>query len=447
MDPSRTALLKRLFLQSAAASVANLCVMGGLFARDVYAAAVFGRTPAVDAYFLALMVPQMAVQMVGSGVQSSVVPAYTKVVAFGDRVRTQRFVESLTARILMLSGVVAVLLWGLGGTTLEWLGRAGERTSSELAQRLLVVLVAMTVLEVVAALWAAFLQAEDRVVEATLSRIAVPLGGVLAMFLFAKSVGIYALAWGTLLGSTGQLVWRGLSLKRSGQSLVPRFHPVSAELRSVVRQYLPVMLGGAIGSLTTAVDNTMAALSGESSAVSALNYGSRVCTVLTTAGTVAVTTAVLPYLSRLSARGNFDEIGRTIRVFVSVILLATLPVTALVLYFSEDLVRLLFERGQFGAQDTVLVARVQQMIVLQVPVFITGMFLVRVISALGRNEFSLLITFGSVILNALLDYVLMRVLGVAGIALATSIVYVLATSSAGVIVYVLLRAQRHAPPR
>jgi putative peptidoglycan lipid II flippase len=95
----------------------------------------------------------------------------------------------------------------------------------------------------------------------------------------------------------------------------------------------------------------------------------------------------------------------------------------------------------------VLVARVQQMIVLQVPVFITGMFLVRVISALGRNEFLLFITLGSVVLNALLDYVLMRVLGVAGIALATSIVYVLATSSAGVIVYVLLRAQRHAPPR
>jgi putative peptidoglycan lipid II flippase len=438
-SPARGGALKRLFLQSAAASIANLCVMGGLFLRDVYAAAVFGRSAAVDAYFLALMVPQMAVQMLGSGLQASIVPAYTRVAGLGDAPRKRRLVEALNSRLLLFSGAVAAVLWVLGGSGLAWLARVGERSSSELAEHLLWVLVPMTLLEVMGALWAAFLQAEDRVVEAIASRLAVPLGAVLAMLLFAHSAGIYALAWGTLCGSAAQLVWRGASLRRIGTSLRPRLHRGSEELRGVLRQYFPVMLGGAIGSLTNAVDNTMAALSREPAAVSALSYGSRVATVFTTAGTVAVSAAVLPYLSRLSAREDFAELRRTVRIVVSVILLVALPVTVLVLCFSEELVRLVFQRGQFNAADTLLVARVQRMFVLQVPVFVTSIFFVRVLSALRRNDVLLYIAIGGVLTNAVLDYVLMQWLGVAGIALATSLVYVGAALAGGSVVYSLLR--------
>jgi putative peptidoglycan lipid II flippase len=161
--------------------------------------------------------------------------------------------------------------------------------------------------------------------------------------------------------------------------------------------------------------------------------------VLTTARTDAVSAAVLPYLSRLSAREDFAELRRTVRIVVSVILLVALPVSVLVLCFSEELVRLVFQRGQFNAADTLLVARVQRMFVLQVPVFVSSIFFVRVLSALRRNDVLLYIAIGGVLTNAVLDYVLMQWLGVAGIALATSLVYVAAALAGGSVVYFLLR--------
>jgi putative peptidoglycan lipid II flippase len=439
--------LKRLLGKSAVASAANLCVMVGLFVRDAYVASVFGRSDAVDAYFLALMVPLMAVQLLGSGLQSSVVPAYTRVIALGDPLRKRRFVESLTLATLVVSVLIAFLSWALGSAGLALLGRADRAAASELTRQLLQVLLSITILEGVSSLWAALLQAEDCVVEPILSRIAVPLGGALGMVLVAGTWGIRALAWGTLAGYFVQLIWRGSSLLRAGMSVVPRLHAASDELRSVARQYFPVMLAGGIGAMTNVVDNSMAALCSQPAAVSALNYGSRVSTVLTTAGSVAVSAAVLPYLSKLTARGSYEELGRTIRVFVTTILLVGVPAAALIFVFSEELVRLVFERGQFSAGDTALVSGVQAMFALQIPVLVVGVFMARVISAFGRNDVLLYITMGSVVSNALLNYVLMQFLGVLGIALATSVVYLLSAICASAAAFTLLGEQRRVASR
>jgi putative peptidoglycan lipid II flippase len=439
MSLDSTPALRRVIRKSAVASLANLLVMAGLCVRDVYVAAVFGRSPALDAYLLALMIPLLAVQMLGSGIQSSIVPAYTELLAARDAVRRRHFGESLTLAMLLGSSIAAALSWAAGVPGLAWLGRAEGHVTSELPAELLVVLLPLIILDGVATLWAALLQAEDRIVGPIVSRIAVPAGAIAMTAIFSPAMGIRALAWGMVFGYAAQLVWRGVSLVRSGGSVIPRAHALSQDLRAAGRQYLPVMLGGMIGALMNTVDNSMAVFANQPGAVSALNYGSRVVAVLTTAGTVAVSAAVLPYLSRLTVRRSFQQMRRAIRLFVGLILVIGMPATGLVVFFSDDLVRLLFERGEFSARDTLLVADVQRMYALQIPLFVAGVFLARVISSLGRNDLLLYISMGSVLLNAILDYILMGIWGVPGIALATSIVYLTSTLCAAVAVSLLLR--------
>jgi putative peptidoglycan lipid II flippase len=91
---------------------------------------------------------------------------------------------------------------------------------------------------------------------------------------------------------------------------------------------------------------------------------------------------------------------------------------------SEPLTRLLFERGAFTATDTLVTSRVQTLFFLQIPFHVAGMVLVRLLSALGRNF--LLMLFGVIMVgtNTVADIILMQFLGVAGIALSTSLVFV-----------------------
>jgi putative peptidoglycan lipid II flippase len=102
---------------------------------------------------------------------------------------------------------------------------------------------------------------------------------------------------------------------------------------------------------------------------------------------------------------------------------ATVPATIAFVVFSHPIVAVLYQRGAFTAADTDVVAFVQAMYVLQVPLYTLGILFVKVISAMGRNRIFVWGNLLSVSLNALLDYTLMKRWGAGGIALSTSIVY------------------------
>jgi len=101
------------------------------------------------------------------------------------------------------------------------------------------------------------------------------------------------------------------------------------------------------------------------------------------------------------------------------------PHLALVV-FSHPLIRILFQRGAFTAADTGVVSRVQAFLSLQIPFYFLTILGVRLISALKRNWVLMVVSGVNMVLNIVFNLILMRYMGVAGIALSTSFVYLVA---------------------
>jgi putative peptidoglycan lipid II flippase len=155
--------------------------------------------------------------------------------------------------------------------------------------------------------------------------------------------------------------------------------------------------------------------------VASLNYGNKVVAMITEVGSMSLATAVLPHFSVMVARHDWTAIRRTIRVYVRLIILGMVPATLILILLSTTIVRLLFERGAFTEADTSLVARIQDLYLLQVPFVMLGMLFVRLASSLQRNQILLVGAVITLPLNVVLNITLMRLLGVAGIALSTSL--------------------------
>ncbi|MEE9218698.1 MAG: lipid II flippase MurJ, partial [Acidobacteriota bacterium] len=134
------------------------------------------------------------------------------------------------------------------------------------------------------------------------------------------------------------------------------------------------------------------------------------------------------HFSEMVVRADWTSLRHTLRTYTRLIVILTLPLTLGLVFFSEPLVRAIFERGAFTPHDTQLVARVQVCYALQVPLYTLGIMGVRLLSALGRNHTLMWISFLNLIVNIIGNYLLMRILGVAGIALSTSIVYAFSLS-------------------
>jgi putative peptidoglycan lipid II flippase len=85
-----------------------------------------------------------------------------------------------------------------------------------------------------------------------------------------------------------------------------------------------------------------------------------------------------------------------------------------------------FQGGAFTSQNTHLVASVQSLLCLEVPFYAAAILCVSALCALKRNDVLIWGTIIAVFENVALNYLFMKMFGLAGIALSTSVVYITA---------------------
>jgi putative peptidoglycan lipid II flippase len=253
--------------------------------------------------------------------------------------------------------------------------------------------------------------------------MATPLLTIFLLFIVSKGWGIYVLAVGTLGGfvmNGGLLAW---SLVRHGFPIIPDWIGMTHATKKVIHQCIPLVVATVLMGSTTVVDQAMAAMLGPGS-VSTLNYGNRVVALVLGIGSISLGTAIFPHFSRMVAVNDWNGVRHTLKTYISLILLFSVPLTLGLVYFSEPLVRLLFERGAFTSSDADLVSGVQALFLFQVPFYLLGILIARLISSIRANNILLWAALINLFLKIMFNYFLMHQIGVAGIALSTTLVYV-----------------------
>jgi putative peptidoglycan lipid II flippase len=120
------------------------------------------------------------------------------------------------------------------------------------------------------------------------------------------------------------------------------------------------------------------------------------------------------------------------------ILAVTVPLTGVLILLSRFLVRTMYQHGSFTAADTDLVVKIQIFHLLRIPFATCHVLVTRTLTALKSVHFLLFMSFSSFALNALLDWVLIKPFGIAGITLSTSACSAFTLVCLGVAMYRLL---------
>jgi putative peptidoglycan lipid II flippase len=190
--------------------------------------------------------------------------------------------------------------------------------------------------------------------------------------------------------------------------------------REVAYQYGPVLLSGVVASGGLLVDQSMAAML-PSGSVSALVYAGRFVGVALALLGGAFSTAVTPYFSRMIAHRDWTGCRKTLHTWVRLTALIATPITAVLIAGSHLLIRVTLQHGTFGPHDTAVVAPVLAMYALQIPFFVSSRVFYRFLVAMRRTDLILYCGTLNLGLDVVLNLILMRWIGIAGIALATSL--------------------------
>jgi putative peptidoglycan lipid II flippase len=409
----------------------------GFVAREMAVAAQFGRADEVEAFVMAYLLPAFLVSVVGTSFSAAFIPTYVQVRDTQGRAAAQQLLGSASGWTLLALSLALAALCLAAPWVLPALASRFDPAKVELTQGLLYVLAPFAVLGAMAAVWSAVLNAEQRFVLPALAPLLEPLAAVVALFACGgAAAGIVALAAGTVIGAGLQALAVGVSVARSGVSVRPRLAAPDRHSTQMLLQYVPMLAAALIISATTLVDHAMAAAL-EAGSVAAFTYGRKVVDALAGLGALALGTVLLPGFSQRVAQADWAGCRRALRSYSAIVFLALVPLSALLIGLSMPIVEALFERGRFTSADSGIVARVQTLYALQIPFYVAATVGIRMIWALRRNVFFVYANLGVLALKIALNLLFMPWLGIAGIALASSVAYLISSSA----IYFYARAE------
>jgi len=390
----------------------------------VMSAAYFGTTLQKDCYLIAQTIPGLLTTFLVGGVYTSLLVVLNEIgarngldgqIAF-TRTTLAQFTLVLLPFLLLTftipDAIVGLLAPGLGGERLQLSGRLLQLTACG-------AVLAMC-LTITRCLYETRLQFFIPCVLTLL----VPLGSLVVMVTLVDTAGIFTLALGPLLGTAaavGLLHLLARRVLRDPTGFVPTLAR-PAERREWRHRFwislIPLSIGANVGQINLLVDNAFASYLPVGS-IAALGFAFVLVSNLRQLTVGSLGEVALPRMAMATMRGP-SEVRETFRWTMRRMVLITAPFTAGALAFGVPTVRLLFQRGKFTPQDTVSVA---VLLAFYAPeLTLNGFAAALTLVLLVRKRFALLAwtSAGAILANALLDYILMRLIGVKGIALATS---------------------------
>jgi len=399
----------------------SLIIKGIAFFKEALVASSFGLSEFLDTFFIAIIVPGFINNVFLEAFKSVFIPNYIAELNTKNNISSfQGTGFFITACISVVFMIIAFLFTD---TYLEFFfpGRTLEYYS--LIKSQFYYLLPCIALWGFSSLLSGLLNIHDEFKYSSLESLFVPIAVIVCIFFFKEPLGQNVLAIGTLMGTIVSFLFLATICfrKKIINISLPDLSNVNA--RIMFAQVPAKVSSGFLTGMNIIVDQYFAAQLVVGS-IAAINYGLKIPAFLSGLLIIALTSVLLPYFSKSLVENKvktFKTLFKMLKfLFVSVLICVVLGILA-----SDFIVEILFERKAFTADDTLIVSDIQKIFLIYLPFSISGMVIVNFLTSINKNAFMAYVSFGALVLNIILDYILMQYYGVLGIALCTTIIIVL----------------------
>jgi putative peptidoglycan lipid II flippase len=411
---------RRILRAAASVTAAGILVKIVATFKEIAVAGVYGRSDAMDAFLAAALIPSLLINLISESMNQALVPTLIRVKEHEGHDRAQQLLSSsmLWLCVLLAVGSVAMALAARGFFPL--IASHFPPAKLELSIRLFYALLPLVLITGIATNCTAVLNTFDRFALPALAPVVISVAIILGAILLGGRLGVWAMVYSMLAGSLVHAALVAWMMDAHGYRFRLRWYGMTEAAREVVHQYGPVLLSSVVASGGLLVDQSMAAMLPAGS-VSALVYGNRFVSVVLTLLAGAVSTAAVPYISRMIANRDWEGCRHTLRTWGWLTALVSTPIAILLIAAAHPLIEFTLQHGAFGPGDTAVVTKVLVMYAIQIPFFVSSRVYFRFIVAMRRTDLILYCGTINLGLDVVLNLVLMRWFGVAGIALATSL--------------------------
>ena len=409
-------------------------------ARAVVIADQYGATVELDAFWVAMRLPDLVFQLLaGATLAAAFIPVFARVLNDRGDWAAWRLASIVLNWVLIGTIALAVLIFMFADLIVPALA-PGLGEDSGVREEVLNdaifltrVLLISPILFAISGMITGMLHARRHFLLPGIAPMLYNLGIILGALLLPERFGVEALAIGVIAGTGAHLLIQLPALSAVGARLRPSLSLGDPAVREVLRLMGPRMLGLAAAQINLIALTFFGSLVGDSS-ISALNFAWLILMFPVGLFGMSLATAIFPTLAERAATGGKEAVERMVSQVLRFTLFLSIPAGVGMLMLRDSIVKTLLEHGAFDSAATQLVS--EALLFYSIALFAHAAIeiLSRGFYVLGDTRTPVALAISSMLANLILAAALVDALELRGLALALSI----ATIGEALLLFVLL---------
>src|SRR3990167_10926472 len=331
------------------------------FARDMVTAQLFGAGASFDAFSVAFKIPNFMRRLFAEGSFSQ---AFVPVLSEYQKQKTseeiKQFVDAMsgTLGIVLLAVTIVGVVFAPLIVRIFAPGFVSQGERYDLAVTMLRITFPYLTLVSLTAFSGAILNTYSRFWVAAFTPVFLNLAMISAALWFAPhfSTPIIALAWGVFAAGVFQLIFQWPFLRNLKLMPRPRIHFRDPGVRRVLKLMVPALFGVSVGQINLLVDTIFASLLAVGS-ISWLYYSDRLMEFPLGVFGVAISTVILPNLSRHHSEQSHESFSLTIDWAIRAVLLVGIPAAVVMAMLAGPMLSTLFQHGIFDGRAVLMASQ------------------------------------------------------------------------------------------
>jgi putative peptidoglycan lipid II flippase len=390
------------------------------FIRDLLFASFVGANIYSDIFFIAFKIPNLLRRIFGEGAFGvSFLPIYT------NCKNRATFASAIFVKFLFFILIMCILVSFFAPLITKVIAYGFSDESIKLSAPLVAICFFYLPLIFIVTFLSALLNYKNHFSTSSFSSALLNLSLIICLLIFAKNESydiVYALSWAVLIGGVLQVL---LHIKSSFKMNVLKNFTLnkkilSYKLNNFYSLFFASILGSSAVALSSFIDMWLASFL-QSGTISYLYYANRVFQLPLALFAIALSVAIFPTI--LKTMKNIGEL-KALKILQksSLFLALTLGVATFVgIVFSDFIIWLLFERGEFSTKDTINTSSILiAYLIGLIPFGLSKVFLLWLYAKKQQKRVAT-ISIYALVVNIILSLALLNSLGAFGLALASSI--------------------------
>lgn len=407
----------------ATAGVSFLYLIGKLLAvaKMLIIAAIYGTEGVLDAFWVAYMLPTILPNILNGIIYIAFVPRFMQSISATSGPTAWRGANTLFTFIFLLVGLLTVGIFVFTQEIVKFtapgLPNNIRETAVDFTRLLLPVLFILALNGILSSISQCYQRFAITATDGIVTNLAI-IGGILY---FEDKYGIFVLVGSVIVGF---LVQAMILLGANLSILLQNFRPILAfrhpDFIGLIKHAIPLGIGY-FGAVTSGIVDQIFVSFLPQGSISALSYAGMISMLPVEVFSQAIMTTFYPRLSNHYANRDVHGLVETHLRGVRMIFLLILPSAAVLLVLAEPIVIILLERGNFTELSTASTASAVMFLSIGIIARSITYFNYRVLHAMIQPWTQVKIGLMGVLTNAVLNALLIKPLGLGGIALATSL--------------------------